>query len=92
MAEDRSDQEANGSSNAHTAAVKCLHQKILEGTLGFVRPFILMKKANAVVFKPLRQRTAQHVAIALGFAAAQQVHSLRCLVVDVHVRRRSCEL
>lgn len=54
MAEDRSDREANGSGNTHTAAVKCLHQKILEGTLEFVRPFILMKKANAVVFKPLR--------------------------------------
>lgn len=80
MAEDRSDREANGSSEAHTAAVECLHQEILEGTLEFVRAFILMKEASAVVFKQPRRQTATHVATAhASFEAAQQVISEHCV-------------
>lgn len=60
--------------------VQCLHQKILEGTLEFVRAFILMKEASAVVFKQPRRQTATHVATAhASFEAAQQV----CVVVVV---------
>lgn len=51
MAGDGSDREPNGSADARTAAVQCSHSQILQGALGFVRAFIVVEVAGAVVFK-----------------------------------------